>query len=653
MKIATKLQAIAYSTVVTISVTIGGALWWNRTGPDATIMKVDDYIEIYQGCLERCMVTEIANDPQVVITNNVYTNDVMDWIVDPSGRGFYYYSTNGTTAAWTNYKIGDGYTASCVYTDNFGSHSYRVSLPDTGSGEMTGGTNRYIWNAYSNLTISGYVRLPTYINGEYVYYTNGYTMDLEDWFYDEWGGRLFNFYGDYTGYGDSKPINAMVYIYTNITSAGQTWFFDFGPLKTIAEDAQSCAIGVWDDGYGMWFLEAWTRRGDSMFNGPWYNYSGDEEINFSVVGSSFASNLLRDATCRWIINKGEYPTGEEKYYRSNFHGIGPRLTRMQLDTIEDKLLRQTGSSFLLDCLTPAWHLHTGSYPEENYEDGSRYIDISSASSGEFVGFTSVQQFYDLSTNVTMDAVCDWAGVARKGAWTNSAIPSADDFTRLYKIIRQFRWTRLGRNYGIHLDVYRKWFAHGYIGGDSGTTYSNIWYGSGSSAISWDDAKNIALTDFHCIGVSSPGRSPWSFTKGFYRQYTLSSERWIARIQKANADLCYVGACTSITHTADFYVYGYPENSDDGTNVVVFDDNGTGLVAGQYKRIGTIEDGIDANPYWSMGSNTNTPIWCDDPKPTTGNKVQTDYSSYKGYGGSHGPPAEIIMKWDFQYCTNDI
>lgn len=648
MNVPPQLQRLIYGTLVVAGAAVTGTLWYQRTGPQK--VKVVDYIEIYQSCLEKCMATEDADFYiGYAWQPTVRTNLVMSWTND--SRGYWIYPTNGVSstgtvaALRTNYWIAGGYTAQDVWTNNL-NHRYRIALPDTATRELTGADGRYIWNAYSNLTVAGFAN--SNYNGTYRSMTNGTTIELAGW-------ALASLPLHYLDIMDKigQSVDVPCHIYSNATHLNY-FLLDFGPLDSAGKandpyyDLHSSII--WGKRGSSWARRAFTYRGDSPLNGPWFlNADSAPVAGVTVTGSGFSSNILIDAYCRWYVGKKTEhavydgsedwhswddiapPYTDPRYWAPTRHALGAEVHKAQLDDIAGTILS------LVDAYAVG-----GAYPSD-YEVGSRYIRTNSAVAGEFVGFTDLQDFYDLSTQYTAKAVCSWAGVPL--VWTNSAIPSTGDVTRLAKLLQEFQWTRRGRTFGLNIPyIYdHQWYLPGQCTGIT-VSVTNYWYGTGKSTSSWADAKAIATTNFApYAAIADVG--PFQFTQGYYIKYNSTWQEWEAEIHACQVELAYPGACTSITHEADFYLMGADPYFGIGTNT--WDANGTGILSNEYKRLGSVTNNL-AYPYITVGA-TNMPNWCVDPKPAAPVEDQAYYLR-QGYGAA---VPEIVMKWHWQYNTNGL
>lgn len=637
MRIIPLRTVIAYGTAVTVSVTIGGALWFDRSGAAARRVKLDDYIMVYQSLLEKSMATEVGTDPNdFPLPVDIRTNYARAWDDDPSGRTYISYSTNGT-AVTNTYLVRTGDDAEYIVTNCFGGHTYKIDLPDTGFVEASGDLGgRYIWNAYSNITVSGFT---TNINGTYNFSIRARSVDLAATYPGIW--TLLSPWNEY------RNLDVLVYVYTNTSIFT---LLDFGPLETIGwlpeyDDLRSCVIADMSEDPGYQAV-AFTYRQDSPFHGPWFTADDELETNAVVTGSVFVTNLVRDAICRWYVNKqvGFYDYGhswesntpayyDPKYYVPDYHGIGPDVSSNHIGRIQSHIFSELAASW----------------------GGSGYIVTNDAVAGEFVSFTNRSQFFALSQAYTPTGLCAWAGVDY--AYTNSGRPTTGDVCRLAKLLQEFNWTRQAGEAGA------LWWAHGYIGGDTNTIYTNVFFGAGDSIVSWAEAKSAAEADLKPF-VYSLHAQPFAVTWGEYYKNGGGGESWHAVIETTHADLCYVGACTSMTASADFYVYGASPYVNDGPGAITqgaqsyatFDDNGSGVVFAEYKRVGTVETAsTNPVPFITLGMGQTVPTWCDDPATlyAADDVMYTTYRGYrlKGSGGTN--EAEIIMKWDWTYNTDPL
>jgi hypothetical protein len=641
MKISPQLQWLLYGTAVSVSVTIGGALWHSRSTPGGHA-KVNDFIEIYQSCLEKTMATEYwtGNPTNFPPAPAVYTNRVVNWIPDPSGRGYYLYPTNGSPV-WTNYLVKSGETDD-VYTNAL-NRTYKTALPNPALNvgldyswedgvydEMTGGKDRYIWNAYSNITISGFSVAG--VNGTYSYVTNARFVRNED------STNRIDMILDHswTDLGSSDQI----YVYTNGASPTR-YLFDRGPRdsagkKAPGDNTRSCAIVR-----STYTRDAVTYRGDSPFNGPWFTWTGMTPVtNVVVTGSGFSSNLLREAICRWYINKsgpwavyGDYewhsydgvtPAYEDpRYWRWGLNALGADLKSYQLDTIEDKLWMW---------VDPAY------FAPVSLIQVQAFLDHHQASAGTFTGITNYQGWVDLCLNWT--GVCVNAGISQ--VYTNHQPPTTGDVDRLSKALKEFQWSWDGH-------AFDPWMIPGEL--TNTVPCTNNYVGWGQSYTSWAAAKADAEANLR--PDSSYAWAPYSYTYGHYGATvypTVTTKVWAAYIYTSADDAAYKGACTSIVHTADIYVLANKYAGLSYTNNV-FDGNGvSGLVEGEYVKVATVGPSSDPFPLTTIGTIGAVPAWCDDPALHT---VRTDYGDhYVLLGGSvqgfQIDDAVVVLKWGWNY-----
>ena len=635
MTISPQLQTLLYGTGVVVGVAITGVLWYGRSTPGNA--KMVDYIEIYQSCLEKCLATEYwtgapSNHPPAP---TVYTNRAIDWIPDPSGRGYHIYPTNGATwqtnsfgmpvlvsptnnAIWTNYMIKAGETNNIwtnhlnrtykTYLLNPRRHDIFEGFDSTLADELTGTDGRYIWNAYTNITISGLSIAAA--NGIYTYITNGRFARPSVPVYPSWQ-YVLDLRWPFLGSPD------YIYVYSNDASPTH-YLFDRGPRDAIGKSPafatfmeMSTVIVRSTFPFPIQFA---TSHGDSPFNGPWFRQAPSFLIQTTTVTSAgFNSNFLRDASCRWYIDKHVHDafTLDSRYIRTMLNAIAPELKSYQFDVIEDKM---------------SYGNPPPGPPPYSLTQTKAFVDHHSASGETFLNMTNEQDWVNLS--LTWTGICAHAGISQ--VYTNHQPPTTGDVDRLSRALKEFKWTRLD-------GASNPWFAPGELSG--APSMINFYGGVGISQVSWAMAKVDALANLGSNVLTAT--RPFSYTSGDYYEGSITS--WTATIMFSQEALSYPGANTAIVHTADFYVRAarlVPSSTNS-----VFDPVGTTLVEGYYEKTDSVGPGTNAFPYTVVGTGAY-PTWCEDPiidRHAIG-FLYVGYTS-RGYVVDG---EEIVLKWDWNY-----
>ncbi len=148
---------------VSTSLLIGANLWFQRTPGNR--VEPQDLLEIRQGLVERCLVTQY--DP--IPTNAPFdTTDVYQ--LAPNGNEIvnYYLPSTDTNKIPKPYIIPKavkvGVLTNMLYTYNY----YRNSPPDYPKAFPTYNyTNKFLTGIFSNLTVSGFTDNATVFNGDY------------------------------------------------------------------------------------------------------------------------------------------------------------------------------------------------------------------------------------------------------------------------------------------------------------------------------------------------------------------------------------------------------------------------------------------------------------------------------------------------------
>jgi hypothetical protein len=197
--------------VVTAGTAITGTLVW--FGSRGTIEPID-VIEIWQAASERAMATQYSTNGQDIVTQTYRQMYVGG--ADPSGRTWVQNTTNGArtnayvSVTWSN--------AVATFTNLPG--TFRVAPPYfywTFHDSIV--TQRYIWGAWSNVTLSG-VTLQTNYNGAYTFKRR--TLRVE-----EVANEDVETDGIGPIYQYDMNIRAMIDEYTN--TIGMI-FYDCGPI---------------------------------------------------------------------------------------------------------------------------------------------------------------------------------------------------------------------------------------------------------------------------------------------------------------------------------------------------------------------------------------------------------------------------------------
>jgi len=643
MKVIPQLQKLLYGTVVATGVAVSGALWYNRTVGQ---VKVRDYIEIYQSCIEKCLVTRQSTNAFETDADHVktYTNYVASWVASLTN----YTARDASGEFTTNYWVFDGYVYEDVYA-NINVGSYRVSFPiDTSGnesigGEMTGDLgDRYIWNAYSNVAVSSFPT-NTALEGDYVLATNGQRSVVDQYF----AGTFLTSLKALAGTTQDMFVN----IYTN---TGGYWLIDFGPIRGVDPFARSCVIG--DQGVLQFDIEAYTFRGDSMFNGYWYaDISGVFKIDraVTVTGSGFSQALLRDARVKWWTERSLNSTVHTNYDRVSFHNINPEISYTEFVSIDSKVLSTEPAATAGNSLARAYRIDGG------VDVGSKFMTTNvSDSLGEYAGFTNYNQFIGLSTNLSRTNLLNRLGLVNAYVYHNP--PNTNDLERLSKCLKEFQWTSGARGDADG----DNWFKSGYVdGSNTSSSITNRFYGQGESTSSWADATSIAFTNFISLqrATATIVVKPHQVTEGRYLA-AGGVETWNATIEVITADMASLGLYTGIVHSADFYVFGASPNSGDlplkittdSADYSTFDAFGTGITFGQYDVISSLTDVTSATIASKTLSSTNyfTSVSVFPIDPGTGSPSNdVTYWQRKGWrldGSGIDDLPEIIIKWDYQY-----
>lgn len=622
MTITPTIQRLLYGTIAAIGISVSGTLWWART-PDGGRAKMRDFVDVYQSCVEHCLATAYVLNDGMYDTNlfstvQVYTNRVPAWGTDPSGRTYIFYSTNGTPTV-TNYMIKTG-DADVVMT-NVMVNSLRVAIPRA-STELSGSDGRYIWNAYSNLVVSGLSNASC--NGTYVFVTNGYLARprVQPALTNDPIGHILYQQSFLLGNSDITTV------YSN-TASTTRFLFDLGPRDTLGDDVDgsvftenfkaSCAIVPVS---GTHACEYFTYRGDSATNGPWIIYSGAAPAWMSNAmatvthSGSFSSNLMRDALCRWYINKEAWTVYDPRYEWQGSQRISPELRGSAFQKIK----------------TAVQSMGNGYFIKANVM----------TSAGEFTNLPNSTDWSLFSMSYTQAL----ANAGLPSAYTNHNPPTTQDVARYSSILKQYQWTR-----SIEVPVQ-----------DFFSSFSNQseWVCHfGESTNSWAEAKSIAETNE--VTWLSLGWDPGVYSLGYYFAYTnfeAESHVWQATASTIEYFLTYYGATTNIQHTIDFYVSadpagyygGYPLYAISNT---VFDANGFGVVQSNYIRVASVGPSIDPFPTFQFGSRSCVPTWCADPetvKRVDGVGVNAVYIGETARGFNY-KGVQAVGKWQWNYNTN--
>lgn len=607
MIVLPRVQRLLYGTVVAIGVSTGGALWYDR----ANVHKpnLDDYIEVFQSALEKGIATQysasVTNIPSVV-----YTNLLTTWVTD-ADHSWYDYSSG--TAVETPYYKKNG-TTEYLVTNEFQGKTFRTvylgsSVLPTAADEMAGSTNAmYLWNAYSNLTASGFVSIPQ-INGVYALQTNGYDAALAAIIF---GYELDDYVGDFK-------------IYQNTTSS--YWLLDLGPKDSIKQYAISC--GIYDGDIEV----AHTVRGDSPINGPWFA-PAFKETNATVVGSGFASNLLTDAYCRWWINRTQ----------PSIPQTPALLNTRDLDNYQGYVAMITAESGkpLLEGIDN-WIISSLAVP------ASRYLP----SGTDIAGYTNYTQITATNAYMTYSNICALAGVSTNHVYP--AIAQVTNVARLAMILQEFDTTVYGCYSGSG-NAPPLW-GNGYLD-DLATFNPRIWRGVGSSTNtaggSWAEAKSRAYANLSVTTYATNAgfNALQMYVSGQFRT-NVAQKFWICDIWYSDSEFAAIGLNTNISKTANFYLQASPAGPIVATNL--FDDFGLGLTEGQFSLFDSINSSdritktrINIDPATDL-------VYPDDPEgaPFFSSSQVQSWSKGFSVGSSPVPGCEIILDWAWNYNTNSL
>lgn len=544
MVIKPNIVRLLYGTIVVATVATTGTLWYNRTG--AKVIKTVDFIELYQASIERVMAAEYCTDRTNYPVPAVYTNYNAVWT--PDSRTWTYHV--GANVITTNYWVLSGYTNPVVVTNTeinrkfrlciqFTDFSWMSTFPASGRGLLgSQDRQRYIWNGYSNLTVSG-------------------------------AGSLDGTYS-------AQATGAVPTAYPQITGAPQIYFWQSGTNWLIDRGPSlNCMLGSefalttpeyfdWDilDYINPITNTLYTRTADSALNGPWFAY-GDSPAGTTVSGSGFAPNLLREAICHWYLDK---TTGTGIDSRYDTHGarlIDAHVTRAEL----------------VDLFSPY----------SPYND--RFI---SYRWGESYGVSTPHPLY-ISTNVTPGVISNYAQFADYAVTGNLSVlsnianpPQTSNLTAIAQYLTSLCWTRADGTY--------RWMNPGT---KSNTVVTNYWYGYGW-ATSWAAAKAIAETNFGPVSATiDNGGWPISGPSYTFTSGSHIGAGYVAEIASLSDDVTYLGACTDIVSDVAFWVIGEMPGSVDLNPV--YDNFGTGILTNYYTEVAVQTNSVNRFPCVTVGS----------------------------------------------------
>jgi len=630
MRIMWNWQVKKYGTLVAAGIATGGALWLART---TTTPRAVDFFTTSQTILERCLATQTADG-----TNSIYTNAVVNWIADTNGYAYSTYTAAGVRVV-TSYWQHAATTTDHVITNGLGGSTYRVaplswSRHSSGSRaptfSKTGG--RYIWGGYQTLTLGGF---SSDYNGDYHYMTNGAYAQIDADVYD---GDLsyedvFNFL--------NRSRNPLVYVWTN---ANGIHLVDAGPMEGYPfYYGKELSVVLFLDPPAF-SADYATFYGDSAINGPWFRPWEDRDDSpvsgWSVVGSDFSSNILRDAQARAWINRYN---DEQSTWQSPRMVV--RVTRYMFDNMRATLDGTGGGN--------AGNLCGGDLRILGNFYGSCYIDHTATNAGgTYNGITNWA-----GTGNTWEALADavtWTSCTARASVSN-VWPDYSDMTKrtntytyIGKICRDaLKWTyrRMAGDTGGSGEVF--WYPSPWDG-----SANNYFTGEGIAigatadlAALWATAKTRAESSYNAdTGTRFIFNGPSRYTTGMAETFGGGVRVW-ATVSSTVGDLVCKGINTNISHTVDFYVYGRSPGSN-----VFFNALGTGLGLGVYNRIASVGPTFDGYPHATLGT-TNIPAWC--AQPVVGGRTFDgwDVTRWSLPGPTFEHSEEAVIKWDFVYGTN--
>lgn len=612
-------QKTTYGTAIAAGLILTGTLVWFES---RTQVKMRDVLEIYQGLYERCAATRYTDaftsslfPTQAVVTNITFVFGTND----PSGA--YWVEWSGTNSATTNYYRTVTATNYYVTTNHFPYGRFQVYPPKVRQTFTYLTTNKYIFGGYSNYTLSGFTGSITNFNGSYSWWKR---VDHSRW-------RIYD-------------------VYTN-HAATNVFLFDHG-ARGIALHSRSVMIRTTDNpefGYS-----ASKAVGNPVRFGPWL---GTGAGSVSVQASNLWSQVLTDAYCT---------TSEIIYNAFDWHSIGYMIIDDGLGTMNYEV------PFFTTIIPSKYHAlitqingYDGLYYATNYP----YLDDSQAeTNGAFEGFdilpgsdwtnfwvrTGSNIGYLQSSNYT-------PGTAYERTFTFSDfatntweqylgylqyygkdwIVKKTNLVERYRLLNNCKWTRFTM----------RWFSNYYKYGDLNfysvldsllwvaPSNNNYYYWSGTSAVSWADAKIQCEAATPVKTTSSD--VPMEYTTGIY-----NGGKWIAHGYARKSSMKLTGIWTGNSAVVDCYVFT-DRPSGFGSNAYSYG-SVTNLVEDKLARFSVSNKALSASihisaPVGSLSFPTNA--WCTEPTNATIRR--------RGWVGVDSAKSEAVLKWNFLYCTNAI
>lgn len=570
--------AAAYG-ILTAGVVVTGAIWLTRDNP---YIVPADVFAVYARALENALATQYVQPVPAVRTNYVW-----NWTADTNT--FIRYGTNGL--ATTNvYQKPAGLVAQ-LYTNQYAGIGLRGTMPYTTEGYASSGTNRWIWNAWSNLTFSGFT-LYTNANGKYYYVTN---EDLE---------LDYSSYAVFAGAG--KAVAGTVWLYTN--AAGWA-LLDYGPWNS----STSCMPG--SSSYMLRSsvilqgsrIRYKTWNGDSPAYGPWYAWFAGERsvsstVSVSIVRGAFMPGRVRDSLVYTYVNRYGDPMSDYE----GLLAIGPHVARETMQAVTNALQRMVNGT------------------------NSLYI----VSDLSYAGFTNYQQFINLSTGLNWTAVK--ADLGMTNGWSLGAYVTTGQLTEAAEVAQKLTKNRFGAA-NPHGGAYwgRQWRS----------PTNNMLVGYGESTNSWAEAK--ANAEAAAYLTNSVGR-PQQTTYG-----DKSGGKWGAYFFSTFSYLEWAGCCTQIEHSIDFLVR--TELSTNWASHPTFDANGTPAVQNQFALWASHTNTFTNNSIVVGTTNIGTWCVEPTNPPPDNLEVRgwIAVGDLWWSGEDSDADAEMIATWNFQYCTNAL
>lgn len=431
----------AYGILVT-GIAVTGTIWLTRDNP---YIVPADVFAVYARALECALATQYTQPVPAVRTNYV-----VNWTADTNT--FVRYGTNGL--ATTNvYQKPAAVGVAQLYTNQYAGIALRGTMPYTDEGFASSSTNRWIWNAWSNLTFSGFT-LYTNANGKY-YYSAQEDLELD-----------YSSYATFAGAG--KTVAGTVYLYTN--AAGWA-LLDYGNWQSSMSYMPRSAV----------ILQGTTIRyktwnGDSLAYGPWFaaaagDRSPSTTVAVSIVREAFTPSLKRDSPVYTYVNRFGDPMSDCE----GLLGMGPHVSWHTMKAVTNALQRMVNGT------------------------NSLYI----VSDLSYSGFTNYQQFINLSTGL------NWTAVTADLGMTNGFDATTYITTNLLFQCVQVAQKLTKNRFGAGNPV-----GGAYQGRQWTVPASNQLYGYGESTNSWAEAKaNAEAAAYLTNSTAKPGQETWGAYDG--------------------------------------------------------------------------------------------------------------------------------------------